>query len=109
MTDEEKAEIVKVIVQALDIDLDSLFKNIYNWEKSSCCIVNYDCHTLAEAQRAKSIWDKFCILCNREEAKREIYKFKNLNGTFTYRFVPLMYLTDCKLDKDGCYVDKEGD
>ena len=102
-----RKEIVEIITKALDVNLDRLFNNIDNWENPSDCIVNLDCHSLAEAQRVKSIWDKFCTLCNRENEKREIYKFKNRNGTFTYRFSLLEDLKDCKLDKDGCYVDKE--
>ena len=102
-----KDDVVDIITKALDVNLDRLFNNIDNWENPSDCIVNLDCHSLVEAQRAKSIWDKFCTLCNRENEKREIYKFKNRNGTFTYRFSLLENLKDCKLDNNGCYVDKE--
>lgn len=96
---------VEIITEALDINLDRFFHHIDDWESPSDCIVNFDCHSLAEAQRVKSIWDKFCVLCNREYEKREIYKFKNTNGTFTYRFCLLKDLKNCKLDSDSCYVD----
>ena len=102
----KKEEIIEIITKALDVNLDKLFNNIDDWENPSDCIVNLDCHSLAEAQRTKSIWDKFCTLCNRENEKREIYKFKNMNGNFTYRFSLLEDLKDCKLDKDGCYTEE---
>lgn len=102
-----KDNAVEIITKALNVNLDRLFNNIDDWEKPSECIVNFDCHSLAEAQRVKSIWDKFCTLCNRKNEKREVYKFKNMNGTFTYRFCLLRDLKDCKLNNEGCYVDKE--
>ena len=102
-----KDNVVEIITKALNVNLDKLFNNIDDWENPSDRIVNFDCHSLAEAQKVKSIWDEFCIMCNRENEKREIYRFKNRNGTFTYRFILLEDLKDCKLDKDGCYIDKE--
>ncbi len=102
-----KDNAVEIITKALNVNLDRLFKSIDGWGKPYDCIINFDCHSLAEAQRVKSIWDKFCSLCNRENEKREIYKFRNLNGTFTYRFSLLKDLKDYKLGNDGCYCDKE--
>jgi hypothetical protein len=104
-----KDDVIEIITKALNIDLDRFFNNIDDWENPSDCIVNFDCHSLAEAQKVKSIWDKFCTFFNRENEKREIYKFKNRAGTFTYRFALLENLKDCKLDKDGCYIDKESE
>lgn len=96
---------IEIVTKALNVDLDRLFNNIDDWERPSDCIVNYDCCSLAKAQSVKSIWDRFCTLCGRENEKREIYKFKNMNGKFTYRFALLENLKNCKLDKDGCYIE----
>ena len=104
-----KVDIIETVTKALDVDLDRLFRNIDDWEQPSNCIINFDCHSLGEARWVKNVWNKFCALCDRESEKREIYKFKNMNGTFTYRFCLLKGLKrkDYKLDKDGCYIDKE--
>lgn len=102
----ETSDVVEIVTKALNVDLEKFFNNIDDWENPSDCIINFDCHSLGEAQKVKSIWNKFCSLCNRENEKREIFKFKNGNGTFTYRFSLLEKLKDCRLDTDGCYVEE---